>query len=194
MEAKFIAVYEGETSKARKRREREGWFEKYAPPNMSGIDLGCGPDPLNHTFRRWDSSYGEGDATILEGVPPNTFHTVYASHILEHLQYPRQGIARWYEVLRPEGHLIIIVPHRDLYEQKKEMPSAINPWHKTFWLPEEEDYPWTKSLKHEVLAAIPNANIVLLRVCDDGYKPGNMYNNHPEGEYSIELIVQKPVY
>lgn len=191
-DVEFFPILEGETTKAHKRRVREGWYDKYAPSHRSGIDIGSGPDPINHSFRRWDKRYGEGDGVILEGVPPNTFHTVYCSHVLEHIDDTQRAIARWYEVLRPGGHLIIMVPHRDLYEQKKELPSYFNIWHKHFWLPEQEEAPCTKSLKKEVLQAIPDANIVSLRVLDEGYVPGDMYDLHALGEYSIEIIIQKP--
>jgi len=185
-----IVCFKGETGKAKDRRLQEGWFEKYAPENKPGLDIGCSDDPLNHTFRRWDLVFYDGDATYLEGVPNESYFTVYASHLVEHLSDPRKAIKRWYEVLRPGGHLIVIAPHRDLYEQKKMLPSY-NPEHVRFWLPDEEDLPCTKSLKKEVLAAIPDADIVSLRVLDDGYEPGTAERMHPLGEYGIELIVRK---
>ncbi len=189
LELSFIPLSEGETAKAYRRRVQEGWFEKYAPPHRSGVDIGCGSDPLNHSFRRWDRQYGEPDT--LDDVPPNIFHTVYCSHVLEHISDPQQAIANWYRVLMPGGHLIIMVPHRDLYEQRTELPSVLNRWHKHFWLPDQEEAPNTKSLKKEVLQAIPDADIVSLRVLDEGYKPGNKDDWQPWGEYSIEIIIRK---
>jgi hypothetical protein len=41
-------MFAGETSKARERRLREGWFELFAPEQLNGIDIGCQHDPLNH--------------------------------------------------------------------------------------------------------------------------------------------------
>lgn len=184
--------YRGETGKCRQRRLKEFWFEKYAPEDKIGIDIGCQEDPLNHTFRRFDWVYGDGDATEMIGVPNNTFWTVYASHVLEHLQYPQKAIRRWYEITRPGGHLIIIVPHRDLYERKRFPPSNWNPEHTYFWLPDAEDPPMTKSLKKEVLTAIPNAEIVQFRVLDDGYDYTIPPDCHAIGEFSIECIVKKP--
>jgi predicted SAM-dependent methyltransferase len=116
---------------------------------------------------------------------------VYASHVLEHIQYHRKAIKRWYEVLKPGGHLIILVPHRDLYEQRRMLPSKWNDEHLRFWLPEEEDLPCTLSLKKEILAAIPNANFVEFRVVDEGYEPSGGPLDHPIGEYSIEAVVRK---
>lgn len=192
-----LVIFKGETSKAYERRTAEGWFQKYAPEDRCGLDLGAGQDPLNQTFRRWDQIYGDGDAANLDGVPSESFWTVHASHLLEHLRNPRKALRRWYDVLRPGGHLIVLVPHRDLYEKKSMLPSQWNGDHKSFWLPDEEDPPCTKSLKHEILSAIPNAEIVSLRVLQDDYlaemgKGMEPYRTHPAGEYSIEAIVRKP--
>lgn len=183
--------FKGETSKSHQRRVREGWFEKYAPEDKIGIDIGCSIDPLNQTFRRYDFAFGDPDATHMDGMPSNLFHTVYASHILEHISYPQTAIRRWYEILKPGGHLIIVVPHRDLYEKKRFTPSMWNKDHKYFWLPDVEEPPATKSLKKEVLAAIPNADIVEFRVLDEGYDYSLSKDEHPIGEFSIECIIRK---
>ena len=197
-----VVSLKGETEKAKSRRIREGWFEKYAPEDRPGLDIGCNDDPLNWTFRRWDISFGDGDGAELEGVPPETYHTVYASHVLEHIPFHKKAICRWYEVLKPGGHLIICVPHRDLYEKKRFLPSNWNHEHVRFWLPDNEELPCTLCLKKEILSALPNANIVSYRVLDEGYMPQldeeTLKNSivdaedHPAGEYSIEAIIQKP--
>ncbi len=49
-----LTLKTGETRKAHARRLKEGWYEKYAPSDKSGIDIGCQYDPLNETFRRYD--------------------------------------------------------------------------------------------------------------------------------------------
>lgn len=180
----------GETQKSYERRVREGWFEKYAPEDKPGIDIGCQFDPLNQTFRRWDILFGDNDATFMEGVNDNTFHTVYASHVLEHLYNPVAAIQNWFRILKPGGHLIINVPHRDLYEKNLDLPSRWNPAHKFYYLPEKSEAPCTISLKDIVTRAVPDAEVVLLRVLDEGYNGGKP-EDHPEGEFSIELIVRK---
>ena len=181
----------GETGRAKERRLREGYFKKYINDRI-GLDIGAGEDPINNTYRRWDLIFGDGDATELEGVEPETFETVYASHVLEHLQFPHLALKRWYEVLKPNGYLCISIPHRDLYEKKKFLPSQWNPDHKYFWLPEDTDPPFTKSLRAVTLEAIPNANILEFRVVDEGYDYNQAGNEHPVGEYSIEMVIQKP--
>lgn len=184
-------VIRGETSKAYLRRLREGWFDKFAPAHLSGIDIGCQHDPLNHTFRRWDVIFGDGDATLMEGVPDGAFHTVYASHILEHCHDPLMAIGNWWRITEPGGHLIINVPHRDLYEGRTELPSNWNPEHKHFYLPDRDEAPVTRSLQRVIREVIPDPDIVQFRVCKDGWTqpaPGQ----HAPGEYSIEAIIRKP--
>jgi SAM-dependent methyltransferase len=180
----------GETAKAHERRKREGWFEQFAPKHLPGIDIGCGIDPLNDTFMLWDQMYGCGDATYMDGIPDNSFRTVYASHILEHVMEPTEAVKNWYRILSPGGYLIICVPHRDLYERKLETPSLYNGDHRSFWLPDRTEPPNTFSLAHVIHDATGLTNF-LLRVCKEGYcDPGE--GKHAGGEYSIEAIVQKP--
>lgn len=198
-------VEAGETRKAHARRIKEGWFDKYAPADKSGLDIGCGYDPLNDTFRKFDMLFDDGDAQLLEGID-DLYHTVYASHILEHVINPTAAVTRWFEVVEPGGHLIICVPHRHLYERKTELPSRWNEDHKHFFLPETEETPCTLSLKKVILDAIPNANIVEFKVQDAGYHSGlDWYQvemsdgtvdkisvqEHPRGEFSIEAIIRK---
>ncbi len=179
----------GEANKACARRIEEGWFERYCPADKPGIDIGCQHDSIHDQFRKWDLIFDDGDATFMEGVTDETYHTVYAGHVLEHLDDPVTGLKNWYRILKPGGHLIVNVPHRDLYEKKKELPSSWNVEHKTFWLPEEEDLPHTLNLKETVLKAIRSANIVSLEVLDQNYERNG--EAHSIGEYSIEIIVKK---
>jgi ubiquinone/menaquinone biosynthesis C-methylase UbiE len=181
----------GETAKARNHRLKDGWFEKYAPDHMSGIDIGCQHDPLNQTFRRWDLIFGDPDATYMEGVEDNKFQTVYASHVLEHLPDPETALKNWYRILRPGGHLIVLVPHRELYERKKELPSNWNFDHKWFWLPEGDEPPVTKGFKDTIERAIPGADVVSFEVLTEGIQEVPV-NEHAVGEFSIEAIIRKP--
>ena len=63
--------------------------------------------------------------------------------------------------------------------------------HKTFWLPETKEEPDTLSLKDTILTAIPDANLVVFRVLNEGWQDvGSL--SHSVGEYSIEAIIRKP--
>jgi SAM-dependent methyltransferase len=158
----------GETGKARLRRIKEGWYDKYCPSDKVGLDIGAGDDPVHKTFRRWDLMFSKAENAIdLIGIEPESFWTIYTSHILEHIEFPQIALKRWWEVLKIGGHLCISVPHRDLYEKRKFLPSQWNPDHKYFWLMDEEDPPCTKSLKKEIMEAIPNGYIFDLSVLND---------------------------
>lgn len=54
-----------------------------------------------------------GEAGGLEGVPNGSYDAVLASHVIEHLANPLGGLAQWQRVVRPGGHLLLVVPHRD---------------------------------------------------------------------------------
>ena len=183
-----IKISIGETSKARERRLKEGWYDKYAPKSESGLDIGCGCDPLNDVFHKFDQKFGDGDAQLLEGID-DTYHTVYASHVLEHMVDPVASVARWHEVVEQGGHLIVCVPHRDLYEKRIELPSQWNPDHKHFFLPDTEEPPCTLNLRKVIWDAIPDANIVSFRTLDEGYEDD--FPRHPKGEFSLEIIIQR---
>ena len=182
----------GETAKAHARRLREGWYDQHIKAPC--IDLGCGRDPLLAPFpvRRWDIILGDGDAQKLEGVPDNSYQTVYASHLLEHVVDPVAAVRRWYEILAPGGKLIICVPSRRLYEKKNAPPSRWNSDHKTFWeLEDGGPETTTYGLRNCVLRGTLTGEIISLRVLDEGYV-SNGPNQHSSGEFSLECVVRKP--
>ncbi|MBL7987658.1 MAG: methyltransferase domain-containing protein [Chlorobi bacterium] len=171
------------------RRDAEGWYGKFTPADQLGIDIGCGADPINQTFDRWDKP--EGDATFMDGVPDGHYHTVYASHILEHLSNPWLAVEHWYRILAEGGHLIVCVPHRDLYEKRSDLPSDWNGEHKWFFLPDESEAPCTLSLRRVVESRCIGGVIVHCETLSEGYVANG--EGHPGGEYSIEIIVHKPI-
>jgi predicted SAM-dependent methyltransferase len=187
-----------ETNKAKQRRIKEGFFEQYCV-GKSVIDIGCGrlqtfdgEDMIcEHAFG-WDSD--NGDATFMEGVEDNTYDTVYASHILEHLKDPATAIMNWWRILKPGGHLIISVPHRDLYEKKRTLPSLWNGDHKFFLLPYECDPPNTFSFYKLILDAFRRMEETVFfkkfKVEKEGWFECPVHE-HSSGEISIEAIIQK---
>lgn len=179
-----------ETSKSRARREREGWFTLFCPRKAVGIDIGCGDDPVHDTYRKWDYIYGDGDATLMEGVPDQGFDVVLSSHCLEHLDDPVLALQNWYRILRYDGFLIVNVPHRMLYEKRDELPSKWNHDHKHFWLPDIHEPPCTRGLRQTIKEAIPEAIIHHIKVLDEGFQSNGM-NNHSSGEFSIEAVIRK---
>lgn len=183
-----------ETAKSYNRRIKENWFEKYCPIHMSGIDIGSRHDPVSPTFRCWDKCLGDGDATYMEGVPDGLFQTVYASHILEHLENPWTALQNWWRLVRPGGHLIVVVPHRELYEKRLEPPSLWNGEHKWFFLPDNTDnhltINFTDIIKHILINSKEPGDIIHVRTLDENFHSDGP-NVHSVGEYSIEAVVHK---
>jgi SAM-dependent methyltransferase len=124
-----------ETSKATRRRLHDSRFiTRYF--RGDGIDIGAGRDPLGslrelfpamRSCRAWDVE--DGDAQFLHGVADASFDFVHSSHCLEHLADPAEALHHWLRVLRPGGHLVMLVPDEDLYEQGV-FPSTYNGDHK----------------------------------------------------------------
>jgi SAM-dependent methyltransferase len=178
-----------ETRKARDRRIQAGYFRTILAGR--GIDIGCGDDPVTLDCVRWDRA--DGDAQVLPGVPPESFDWVYSSHCLEDLPDPRQTLARWWEVLKPGGHLLVSVPDEDLYEQGT-WPSRFNGDHRwtfTIWKPQSWS-PVSLNLV-ELLASLPGGQMRWLRLCDDGYDYGGGVwdRTHGRAEATIEACVRK---
>ena len=187
-----------ETIKARPRRILEGFFQEYI--YTPGIDIGCQFDPIIPTFRAWDILFHDGDATHMAGVKNGAYRTVYASHVLEHLDDPDAALRNWMRILAPGGHLIVVVPHRDLYEKKAQPPSRWNAEHKHFYLPDRAEPPGVLNFREVIdraAGAGPGAGsrgsggeVVSFRVLDAGWTSAGV-DVHSGGEYSIEAIIRR---
>jgi len=183
-----------ETSKAKARREAEGFYEEYII-GKSVIDVGVGrldthdgADPICSHAEMHDKDIC--DATTMEAYADESFDTVYASHILEHLTDPITAIQNWIRICKPGGHIIISIPDRDLYERKKELPSKWNADHKYFYLMDESYPPHTFSFKSVVMTALCKNNMVKFQKIDlvtNKDKP----EEHANGEFSLEAIIKK---
>jgi SAM-dependent methyltransferase len=178
-----------ETAKARERREREGYFTRYLIG--CGIDIGCGNDPVTPACVHWDLA--QGDAQELPGVAVNSFDWVYSSHCLEHLRDPFAAVARWWQVLKPGGWMLVVVPDEDLYEQGC-WPSRYNPDHKwTFTVHKSESWSPVSVNVTELVATLPNHNTAWVHRFDTGYDYSGGVWDRTGGpaEAHIELMVQK---
>lgn len=176
----------GETTKAHKRRAQEDFFEKYC--QGKGIDIGYCGDPVVADVLGWD--FEHGDAQYLNGVEDERFDFVYSSHLLEHLPDIETALINWDRVLKPGGYLLLYLPHRDLYEKKRTLPSHFNDDHEHFFLPQEDDAPDTIGIEPLMKKMFPGHELIYCRTCDEGYvNPGNELPS--EGEFSIELVLKK---
>lgn len=110
---------------------------------------------------------------------------VYSSHTLEHIADYRAAIREWFRVLKPDGYLIIVVPHQFLYEKRTSLPSRWNEDHKRFYTP--------ASLLAEVEASLPVNTYRLRHLADNDtdYDYAIGPARHAAGCYEIELVIQK---
>ena len=128
-----------EASKATMRR---GFDRRFATQYFvgNGIDIGCGQDtignyseffPLMTNIRAWDLP--DGDGMLLEGVDDETFDFVHSSHSLEHMACPYTAINNWIRVLKPGGHMVLLLPDEDMFEQGRWPSMYAGPDHLTSW-------------------------------------------------------------
>jgi SAM-dependent methyltransferase len=175
-----------ETSKARGRRVREGFFERYC--RGIGLDIGYGGDLLAPNCRPWDIEHG--DALHLRPLKDASFDFIYSSHTLEHMSDPSAALKNWWRVLKPGGYLILYIPHRDLYEKKWGLPSRWNPDHKFYFLVDEDDPPVTLGIVPLIRRSLSEAKIVYAQICREGFTLTDP-DVHSDGEYSIEVVAHK---
>lgn len=53
------------------------------------------------------------EASNLQCVDDSTYEFVLSSHCIEHLANPLKGLAEWIRVLKQDGIIVLIVPHKD---------------------------------------------------------------------------------
>ncbi len=177
----------GETTKAHARRQSEGFFDKYCQGR--GLDIGFGGDPITATSEGWD--FEDGDAQYLKGLENEAYDYVYASHTIEHMVDADVALKNWWRVTKPGGYLLLYLPHRELYEKKKTLPSRFNSDHKHFFLPDRDEAPDTIGVVPLIHRALPDAEIVYVKECSAGRTITDP-NIMSDGEFSIEAVIHKP--
>ncbi len=167
-----------------------------------GIDIGGAPDPLSlyaelfprmGKVRIWDLE--DGDAQFMAGVPDNSVDFVHSSHCLEHLHDPHEGLANWFRILKPGGHLVVLIPDEDLYEQGV-FPSTFNRDHKvTFTIHKATSWSERSINVLGMLQRLPAAaRIEKVELLDSTYRfdlPRYDQTATPIGECAIEFVVRK---
>jgi SAM-dependent methyltransferase len=152
-----------ETSKTKKIWTADEW----ALLQGSGIDIGCGPDPVTPNARRFDME--NGDANEIGKFVSEQFDFVYSSHCLEHMREPRKAILGWWRLVKPGGHLLFIVPDEDLYEQGV-FPSRFNPDHKaTFTVAKRQSWSPVSINVLDLARSLPGGQLVTIELQDHNY-------------------------
>lgn len=60
---------------------------------------------------------------------------VYSSHLLEHMHNPLEALKEWWRIIKHGGHLVLYLPHADLYPNTPE--EGGNPEHKHNFRPKD---------------------------------------------------------
>jgi SAM-dependent methyltransferase len=179
-------LFYAETTKAKPRRLREGFYDKYCVGK--GLDVGHGGDKIVQDADGWD--FEDGDAQYLKGIPDEKYDFVYSSHTLEHMVDAGVALSNWWRVVKPNGFLLLYIPHRDLYEKKTTLPSLWNLDHKHFFIIDHDEKPDTIGITPLIHRTLRNFEIVYIKECNEGHtitdpaKPS-------DGEYSIEIVLKK---
>lgn len=53
------------------------------------------------------------EATALGGIPSEAYDFVLSSHVLEHIANPILALAEWIRLLKDEGILVLLLPHKE---------------------------------------------------------------------------------
>jgi len=188
-----------ETSKAYRRR----FSPEPAYQNIfkgTGIDIGGGTDPLRadwfpqvESVRNFDLQ--DGNAQTITEVVKDQFDFVYSSNCLEHMEKPQEALAEWWKLVKPKGHLVVIVPDEDLYEQGV-WPSRWNGGHKwTFTTWKKKSWSPKSINMVELWRGLPGCSLVHVKMADFGWDEtlrGMDQTVPPDGaEAFIELVVKK---
>ncbi|MGH8863929.1 MAG: class I SAM-dependent methyltransferase [Burkholderiales bacterium] len=92
------------------------------------LDLGCGPYKAYPHFIGVDNGHHAQefgwqftpdihveDCARLDLIRDESVDAVFSSHLLEHIEDYRGALKEWWGVIKPGGHLVLYLPHKDHY-------------------------------------------------------------------------------
>ena len=154
-----------EASKTEKIRGLE-FLEKYFSGKV--LDIGCGNNLVVPTADPFDRAQGDAQ-NILSYLSPETYDCVHSSHSLEHMGDVPNVLTQWWQLVKPGGVMIIVVPDEDLYEQGV-WPSIFNKEHAaTFRFGKSESWSPGSYDLGELSSGLPGAEVISLERQDRGY-------------------------
>lgn len=140
------------------------------------LDIGAGTDLVCPWAKSFDIE--DGDANhMTRYFQAGSFDTVHSSHSLEHMDNPKSALEDWWQLVKPEGYLIVIVPDEDLYEQGI-WPSFFSNEHKsTFRLNSDTSWSPVSWNLTEMCQALPSALVVSVQQQSHGYDRDLIFPN-----------------
>jgi SAM-dependent methyltransferase len=152
-----------------------------------GLDIGCGPDPVKPDVTRFDVEDGDANC-VLEHVH-RTFDFVFSSHSLEHMADPPHALRDWWQLVRSGGHLVVVVPDEDLYEQGY-FPSIFNPDHKaTFTIAKRESWSPKSINLLDLAGSLEGGEVVSIELQDAGYD--RRYLSHGRVNHALAYLLHR---
>ena len=134
------------------------------------LDIGAGGDPVSADAVVFDLA--QGDANQIDAFAAASFDCVYSSHCLEHMRDPVASLLNWWSLVRRGGHLFVVVPDEDLYEQGI-FPSRFNSDHKsTFTIAKKRSWSPRSFNVLDLCLALPGSRVVSVKLNDMGYERG----------------------
>jgi SAM-dependent methyltransferase len=167
-----------------------------------GLDVGSGADPLARfaplfPLVRSVTTFDvpDGDAQLLATYPDDRFDFLHSSHCLEHVRDPFEGLQNWVRVVRPGGHLVVLLPDEDLYEQGV-WPSTFNADHRhTFTICKAASWSPVSVNVTTLLAAVADrAEVLKVELLHHTFLPDRGREDqtlNPVGECAIEFVLRK---
>ena len=142
------------------------FYKKYLSGKV--IDIGAGEDLVTPDAERFDIE--DGDANFITRYRlTESYDAVHSSHCLEHMLNPNDALREWWSLIKPGGHLVLVVPDEDLYEQGI-WPSSFNNDHKnTFTLSDNKSWSTVSHNVKYLVSSLPNSVIVSADLHDDYY-------------------------
>ncbi|KIM00665.1 SAM-dependent methyltransferase [Paramagnetospirillum magnetotacticum MS-1] len=190
-----------ETSKSIARRARQPDFITRIFVGQ-GLDIGGANDPLALYGEQFPGITGtkiwdvvDGDLQFLTGLADASFDFVHSAFVLQKMADPKEALRHWLRVLKPGGHMVVLVPDEDMYEQGW-WPSRHNLEHRwTFTLFKTKSWSPVSVNLLEVLPSLGvQADIRRIESLDGSFRhrlPRFDQTLTPVGEAAIEFIIRK---
>lgn len=176
-----------ESSKTYMYKGLTGFYSTYMSGN--GLDVGyagylTGVESILPTAIGIDLNYPGYNGVTLPFANESQDY-IYSSHCLEHIDDWKTAIREWFRVVKTNGYIVTVVPHKFLYEKKLALPSRWNGDHKRFYTPSD-------LLNEFEQALTPNSyRVRFLEDGDKGFNYSIQPDAHSDGQYEITLVIQK---
>lgn len=88
-----------------------------------------------HHFSRPNLSYQVMDLQQISGFEQHSIDVIFSSNVLEHIPDPMQFLHRAWQLLKPDGLMLIAVP--PIISEDLQADNLANPYHLNIWTPQQ---------------------------------------------------------